>query len=145
LRREPTAEELAEELKLPINQVEEALTANQMQPISLNVRVGDDESAEFGDIVGTEITDTQNIISAEEQAEQALVGSAIHQAINQQLSDREKRIIKMRYGLGEEADPMTLEAISRELRITRERVRQIEKSALEKLAKNKKLEGLGPV
>ena len=73
-----------------------------------------------------------------------LVEEVLHRAIAQ-LPDREREVVKLRYGLNGDRDPASLEAIGRELGLTRERVRQIEARALEQLAVNREIEALKDV
>jgi RNA polymerase sigma factor (sigma-70 family) len=71
----------------------------------------------------------------------SLEQDVLHRAVAQ-LPDREREVVKRRYGLGGDRDPASLEAIGRELGLTRERVRQIEANALEQLAVNREIEAL---
>ena len=131
--REPTLEELAEAAGMELQYAQEALDAVEAN-VSLNQPVGDD-SGELGDL----FADTASVDPVEE-AGQALRDEAVREALAS-LPPRERRIVELRFGL--EGDPLALEAIGRELGLTRERVRQLEKDALAKLAGE--LEGVAGV
>jgi RNA polymerase primary sigma factor len=122
--REPTVEELAEASQIEIQHVLEALEAVEAT-VSLNQRVGEDDGAEFGDLIADR--DAQD---PEEAAVEGLRGQAVRKALAS-LPERERQIVEMRFGLND--TPISLEAIGRELGLTRERVRQLEASALRKL------------
>ncbi len=125
LGREPSVEEIAEESALTIQQVEEVRSAARTST-SLDAPVGEHEDAVFGDFVAC--TDPL----PEETVESRMRGEAVRCALGR-LGARERSVIELRYGL-EGDDPCTLEQIGRRLRLTRERVRQIEIEALRKLA-----------
>ncbi len=122
--REPTPEELAEAAGMSLRHAEEALAAVEAS-VSLNQPVGDD-AAQLGDLFAD-----PDSIDPEAAAADTLRGLAVQRALAK-LSDRERRIVELRFGFGDE--PMALEAIGGELGITRERVRQLERDALERLA-----------
>ena len=125
LGREATREELAEETRLSLQQVEEALDVAEA-PVSLNRPIGDDSDGEFGDLFAD--------VSAPDPVEEA--GDALRRVLVRQavsrLPERERRILELRFGF--EGDQWTLEAIGRELGLTRERVRQLERDAMAKVA-----------
>ena len=123
LGRPPTPEELAQSTGLALRHVEEALSVAEARA-SLNSPVGD-EDAELGDLFADE-----NAESPEESAEDALRARAVREALAE-LPEREARILELRFGL--DGEPQSLEAIGRELHITRERVRQLEAQAMAKL------------
>jgi RNA polymerase primary sigma factor len=125
LGRQPTLEELAEEANIPVEQAYEVQAAAHASR-SLDQPVGEDEDAVLGDFVPGEGP------LPEDEVERALRGEALATALGA-LTDREKQVIVLRYGLGG-ADPMTLEQIGRTLDLTRERVRQLELHALHRLA-----------
>jgi RNA polymerase primary sigma factor len=130
LEREPTPEEISEHSKLPINHVHEVLEAARAVA-STDMPVGDDGDASFGDLIaGTGP-------STEEEASASLRDLAVRQAVAN-LPDRERDVIELRFGLVGEG-PASLEAIGKQLGLTRERVRQIETEALRKLAQNEDL------
>jgi RNA polymerase primary sigma factor len=124
LGRKPTREELAEEAELDLVHVEEALDAVQAN-VSLNRPVGSEEDGELGDLFQDEAAR-----NPEEDAVESLRRREVRRAIAG-LPEREQRIIELRFGL--DGEPQALEAIGKQLGITRERVRQLEASALTKL------------
>jgi RNA polymerase primary sigma factor len=122
--REPTLEELAEAAGMSLQHAQEALEAVEAST-SLNQRVGDDD-AELGDLFADpESEDPESL------AFDALRGVAVRKAVAK-LTERERRIVELRFGF--DGEVMSLEAIGRELGITRERVRQLEREALARLA-----------
>ena len=124
LGRKPTNEELAEESELELVHVEEALGAVQAN-VSLNRPIGSEEDGELGDLF-----DDGSAPNPEEEAVDSLRRREVRRAIAS-LPERERRIIELRFGVG--GEPQALEAIGKELGITRERVRQLEAEALQKL------------
>jgi RNA polymerase primary sigma factor len=130
LERDPTPEELAHHSKLPITHVREVMEAARAVA-STDMPVGDDGDASFGDLIaGTGP-------STEEEASASLRDLAVRQAVAT-LPDRERDVIELRFGLVGDG-PASLEAIGKQLGLTRERVRQIETEALRKLAQNEDL------
>jgi RNA polymerase primary sigma factor len=125
LGRAPTREELAEATDLPLRQVEEALDAAEA-PVSLNQPLGPDQEGELGDL----FSDTASTDPADE-ATAALQRQEVRRALAA-LPERERRVIELRFGFDEE--PASLEAIGKELGLSRERVRQLEADAYERLA-----------
>jgi len=125
LGREPTREELAAAAALSIQHVDEALDAADA-PVSLNASVGSEGDAELGDL----FSDPTAADPAEDAAE-SLKRQTVQKALAQ-LPERQRRIVELRYGFGGETT--SLEAIGKELGITRERVRQLERDALDRLA-----------
>jgi RNA polymerase primary sigma factor len=132
--REPSPQDLAERLKIPTAKVRLLLDARKT-PYSLDMKVGDDESTELGEL----LRDT-SIRTPEEAVIQSDVSNELERALAP-LSDREREVLRLRYGLGTDREH-TLEEIGRHLSVTRERVRQIESRALQKLrgAKQRELE-----
>jgi RNA polymerase primary sigma factor len=124
LGRDPTREELAEAAGLSLQHVDEALDAADA-PVSLNASVGSDGDAELGDL----FSDPAAADPAEDAAE-SLKRQTVQQAIAR-LPERQRRIVELRYGFGGETT--SLEAIGKELGLTRERVRQLERDALDRL------------
>ena len=101
---------------------------------SLDKPLGDDNDASIGDLVGVAEG------GVEEEVEVSLTESTLHKAL-ESLPEREQTVLGLRYGLGAE-EPQSLEEIGRRLGITRERVRQIEATALERLAVSREIEAL---
>jgi RNA polymerase primary sigma factor len=124
LGRKPTREELAEEAELELVHVQEALDAVEAN-VSLNRPIGSEEDGELGDLFND-----VNADSPEEEAVDSVRRREVREAIAS-LPERQRRIIELRFGIG--GDPMALEAIGKELGITRERVRQLEAEALARL------------
>jgi RNA polymerase primary sigma factor len=133
LGREPTLEEIAEEANLPIAQAHEVKAAARAST-SLDQPVGDTEDAVFGDFVAGDGP------LPDEQVEVSLRCQALAVALAA-LSERERRVLILRYGL-DDAEPKTLEEIGRRLGLTRERVRQIETEALKRLARLREMESI---
>jgi RNA polymerase primary sigma factor len=130
LERDPTPEEISKHSKLPLNHVHEVMAAARAVA-STDMPVGDDGDASFGDLIaGTGP-------STEEEASSSLRDLAVRQAVAN-LPDRERDVIELRFGLVGDG-PASLEAIGKQLGLTRERVRQIETEALRKLAQNEDL------
>ena len=125
LGREPTREELAQAAELSAQHVEEALDAAEAS-VSLNQRVGSEEDSELGDLFGDPTADDP----AEEAAE-SLQRLAVRQSLAR-LPEAERRVLELRFGL--DGPPQTLEAIGKELGVSRERVRDLEADALDRLA-----------
>jgi RNA polymerase primary sigma factor len=123
--RDPSPDDLAERLKMPVSKVRLLLDA-QKTPYSLEMKVGEDESTELGDL----LRDT-SIRSPEEATLEGDLSNEVTRALAP-LSDREKEVLRLRYGLGTDRE-YTLEEIGRRLSVTRERVRQIESRALQKV------------
>ena len=131
LGREPTLEEIAEEANLPLQQAKEVRAAARAST-SLDQPVGEEEDATFVDFVAGEGP------LPEEQVEVSLRSEALQNALAA-LSERERQVLSLRYGLVD-AEPKTLEEIGRRLGLTRERVRQIENEALKRLARLREME-----
>ena len=125
LDREPTREELAEAAGLSQTHVDEALDAADA-PVSLNQRVGSEDEAELGDLF-----DDPNADDPAAEAVDSLGRLEVRRAVAK-LPELERRVLELRFGLDGDAQP--LEAIGKELGISRERVRQVESDALARLA-----------
>ena len=123
--RDPSPDDLAERLKMPVAKVRLLLDA-QKTPYSLEMKVGEDEGTELGDL----LKDT-SIRSPEEATLEGDLSNEVSRALAP-LSDREREVLRLRYGLGTDRE-YTLEEIGRRLSVTRERVRQIESRALQKV------------
>jgi RNA polymerase primary sigma factor len=125
LCREPTPVEVAGDVDLPLDEVEQILRSSQA-PVSLEKPVGDDEESEFGHF----LTD-ENAPLPEEAADTTLRQELLHDILDT-LSHRERRVLELRYGLDGE-QPRTLDEVGRAFNVTRERIRQIENQSLKKL------------
>ena len=125
LGREPTAEEVAEVTGLEPGEIE-AIKRSARAPISLEKPVGDEEGSEFGAFIADEQAE-----SPYERAAEILTNEALRAALGS-LSYRERRVLELRYGLGDQ-HPRTLEEIARRFSVTRERIRQVEIQSLKKL------------
>lgn len=126
LGREPTDEELAEILEMPVNKIAH-LKSVSVQPASLNAPIGaDGDKTEFGEIVGDE-----NAVSPYDRLSEKSLRDDLSSMI-ENLEDRESSIIKLRFGI-EGDSPLTLEEVGRIFGITRERVRQLQNIALSKM------------
>lgn len=124
--KEPDEETIAKEVGLSVEKVKNVIKITK-EPISLEAPVGSDEDGKFGDFV--EDTNSKNPV--ENILKDDLTGQ-ISEVLDQ-LNDREKAVISMRFGLLDDESDRTLEEIGKELNVTRERVRQIESSAIKKL------------
>ena len=133
LNREPTIEELAKELEMEPDKVEYVIKIKQ-DITSLDAGVGRDGDGEDESVLGDFIEDEDGKTPQDSATEQLLKEQV--QAVLSTLSDREQKIIKMRFGL-ENGKSHTLEEVGQEFAVTRERIRQIEAKALAKLRKHK--------
>src|SRR5919201_265274 len=134
LGRQPTEQEIAKRAKLPLKQVREGRHAARAVT-SLDRPIGAENEGSLAELVPSE-QDTP-----EEEVTYSLQEQALRRAVAE-LPEREREIVKLRYGLNGDRDPKSLEAIGRELGITRERVRQIEAEALERLALDRELDAI---
>jgi RNA polymerase primary sigma factor len=125
LGRDATSEEIALQLDLATDQVEDLRRASRT-PVSLNAPGGDEDDGELGHLLADE-----NAASPEASAEEAMREAAVREALDQ-LSHLERRVLQLRFGLGGEL-PHTLPAAAKELNITAHRARLIEVGALERL------------
>jgi len=123
--REPTSEEIAKKMDMPINKVRKIIKIAQ-EPISLETPIGEEEDSHLGDFIEDKLIpsppDTVIHINLKEQIEKAL----------KSLTEREAKVLKMRFGLGG-GNEHTLEEVGQQFKVTRERIRQIEAKALRKL------------
>ncbi|MGZ6581858.1 MAG: sigma-70 family RNA polymerase sigma factor [Gaiellaceae bacterium] len=134
LGRQPTDLELAKAAKLPLKQVHEVKSAARAVT-SLDKPIGEGDSGSFGDLFAAEQVHT------EEEVEVSLREETLRRALDE-LPERDRRVLELRYGLKGDHEPMSLEAIGKELGVTRERVRQIEANALETLSMLREVAGL---
>jgi RNA polymerase primary sigma factor len=134
LGRQPTDQELAKAAKLPVKQVREVKSAARAVT-SLDRPIGDDDSGAFGDLLAADQARTEDVV------EVSLREETLRKALGE-LPERARTVLKLRYGLDGEEGPLSLEAIGKRLGVTRERVRQIEATALETLSMLREVEGL---
>jgi RNA polymerase primary sigma factor len=125
LGREPSADEIAEVTGIEPEEVE-AIRRSARAPISLEKPVGDEDQFEFGQLIADEQAE-----SPYERAVEILTNEALGEAL-ENLSYRERRVLELRYGLGDQ-HPRTLDEVGRAFNVTRERIRQIEHQSLKKL------------
>ncbi len=123
--REPTLDELARALDLPVERVSEIIRVAP-EPLSLETPIGEEEDSHLADFV-----EDQDALSPAEAASHLILREKIHDALNY-LTLREREVLMMRFGL-EDGCQKTLEEVGRHFRVTRERIRQIEAKALKKL------------
>jgi RNA polymerase primary sigma factor len=123
--REPTAEELSDELQLPVDRVRAVLKMAQ-QPISLQSPVGDGEDADFGDFIEDKAAESPLDLTSF-----SLLKGKLGDVLCS-LNERERRVLELRFGLGD-GNPRTLEEVGQQFNVTRERIRQIEAKALRKM------------
>src|SRR5579884_3290963 len=123
--REPTDEEIADDLDMTLDEVESIRRTSQA-PVSLEKPVGDEEESEFGQFIEDKHTPLP-----EEAADTAFRAEALARCLGA-LSYRERRVLELRYGLNGE-QPRTLDEVGRTFQVTRERIRQIENQGLKKL------------
>jgi RNA polymerase primary sigma factor len=126
LGREPTPEEIAERLELPVDKVKGILKAAQ-EPISLDRPIGEDDDSNLGDF----IEDT-SVVSPAHSAASAMLRDEVNEVLRT-LTPREAKVIRLRFGLTEDGAQRTLEEVGAFFNVTRERIRQIEAKALRKL------------
>ena len=126
LGREPTPEEIAERLELPVDKVKSILKAAQ-EPISLDRPIGEDDDSNLGDF----IEDT-SVVSPAHSAASAMLRDEVNDVLRT-LTPREAKVIRLRFGLTEDGAQRTLEEVGAFFNVTRERIRQIEAKALRKL------------
>jgi RNA polymerase primary sigma factor len=123
--REPTNDEIADDLDMTVEEVESIRRTSQT-PVSLEKPVGDDEESEFGHFI-----EDENVPLPDEAADTAFRAAALQKCLGA-LSQRERRVLELRYGLNGE-QPCTLDEVGRTFSVTRERIRQIENQGLKKL------------
>jgi RNA polymerase primary sigma factor len=135
LERPPTDEEIATKTKLSLKHVKEVRAAARAVT-SLDKPVGAEGDASFGDLIAGEEAEPS------EEVHVSLTERAVRNAVDT-LPDREREVVKLRYGMNGDRDPQSLEEIGRTLGLTRERVRQIESQALARLAERREVAALG--
>lgn len=134
LDREPTAEEIAEEMGIDAERVAEIQRIAQ-EPVSLETPIGEEEDSQLGDFL-----EDKELLSPDDAAANQLLREELESMIDE-LAPREREVLRLRFGL-EDGHPYTLEEVGRRFGVTRERIRQIEAKALRKLrhpSRSKKL------
>ncbi len=134
LGRPPLPEEIAAEMEIPVDKVDHILKISQ-ETVSLEAPVGEEEDSKLGDFI-----EDKESLTPREKAIYELLKGHVAEFLNS-LSPREQKILKMRFGL-ETGRTHTLEEVGNEFGVTRERIRQIEAKALEKLRKHEKSQKL---
>ena len=132
--REPTSEEIAEEMGIVPEKVREIIKVSQ-QPISLETPIGEEEDSHLGDFI-----EDPSALAPAEAASHQMLKEAVG-AVLDTLSDREQKVLKLRFGL-DDGRTRTLEEVGREFDVTRERIRQIEAKALRKLRHPRRAQSL---
>ncbi|MFL5969286.1 MAG: sigma-70 family RNA polymerase sigma factor [Gaiellaceae bacterium] len=135
LERAPTDEEIAKRTKLSLKHVREVRAAARAVT-SLDKSVGEEGDTRFGDLIAGESAEPS------EEVHVSFAERAVRRAVDT-LPDREREVVKLRYGMNGDRNPQSLEEIGRALGITRERVRQIEAQALARLAERREVAALG--
>ena len=125
LGREPTPEEIAERMELPLDKVRKVLKIAK-EPISLETPIGEEEDSHLGDFI-----EDKSIISPSESVISVNLADQTRKVLAT-LTPREEKVLRMRFGIGEKSDH-TLEEVGQDFEVTRERIRQIEAKALRKL------------
>jgi RNA polymerase primary sigma factor len=131
---EPTADEIAKEINLPVDRVREIIRISQ-DPVSLETPIGEEEDSHLGDFIPDE-----DAPAPAEAASLTLLKEQLSDVLGT-LTDREEKVLRLRFGLTD-GRQRTLEEVGREFNVTRERIRQIEAKALRKLrhpSRSKKL------
>jgi RNA polymerase primary sigma factor len=123
--REPTSEELAEKLQMPLDKVRKVMKIAK-EPISLETPIGDEEDSQLGDFI-----EDKNALLPLDSAIQDNLRETTTRVLSS-LTPREERVLRMRFGIGMNTDH-TLEEVGQQFSVTRERIRQIEAKALRKL------------
>ncbi|MCI7129578.1 MAG: RNA polymerase sigma factor RpoD [Lachnospiraceae bacterium] len=125
LGREPTPEEIAAEMNMPVDRVREILKISQ-EPVSLETPIGEEEDSHLGDFIQDD-----NVPVPADAAAFTLLKEQLEEVLST-LTEREKKVLTLRFGL-EDGRARTLEEVGKEFNVTRERIRQIEAKALRKL------------
>ena len=125
LGREPTPEEIAAELDMPVERVREILKISQ-EPVSLETSIGEEEDSHLGDFIQDD-----NVPVPAEAAAQTLLKEQLDEVLDT-LTEREQKVLRLRFGM-DDGRARTLEEVGKEFDVTRERIRQIEAKALRKL------------
>ncbi|MGI6256006.1 MAG: RNA polymerase sigma factor RpoD [Acutalibacter sp.] len=132
--REPSAEEIAEELEMPVEKVREIMRVAQ-EPVSLETPIGEEEDSHLGDFIPDD-----DAPAPADAASHTLLKETLNNVLDS-LTEREREVLRLRFGL-DDGRSRTLEEVGKEFKVTRERIRQIEAKALRKLrhpSRSKKL------
>ncbi len=134
--REPTPEEIAERMEMPVDKVRKVLRISK-EPVSLETPIGEEEDSHLGDFIEdtTAVSPSEAIINLNLSEQTRRVLST--------LTPKEEKVLRMRFGIGEESDH-TLEEVGQDFDVTRERIRQIEAKALQKLRRRSRSKKLKP-
>lgn len=125
LGREPTPEEIADKMDIPVERVREIIKISQ-EPVSLETPIGEEEDSHLGDFIQDD-----NVPVPADAAAFTLLKEQLHEVLGT-LTEREQKVLRLRFGL-DDGRARTLEEVGREFNVTRERIRQIEAKALRKL------------
>lgn len=125
LGREPTPEEVADRLNVPVSRVREVLKISR-DPVSLDTPIGEEDDSHLGDFI-----EDDSALSPADSAAFSMLRAELSTAL-ESLTDRERQVVRLRFGL-EDGRARTLEEVGKEFNVTRERIRQIEAKALRKL------------
>ncbi len=134
LGREPTSEEIAEEMGIAPEKVRDIMKVSQ-EPVSLETPIGEEEDSHLGDFI-----EDHSMVAPSDAASHQLLKEQVEDVLDS-LSSRERKVLQLRFGL-DDGRSRTLEEVGREFGVTRERIRQIEAKALRKLrhpSRSKKL------
>jgi len=125
LGREPTPEEIADKMDIPVERVREIIKISQ-EPVSLETPIGEEEDSHLGDFIQDD-----NVPVPADAAAFTLLKEQLHEVLGT-LTEREQKVLRLRFGL-DDGRARTLEEVGKEFNVTRERIRQIEAKALRKL------------
>ncbi len=125
LGREPTPEEIAEEMNMPVDRVREIMKISQ-EPVSMETPIGEEEDSHLGDFI-----EDDNVPAPADAAAFTLLKEQLVEVLST-LTEREQKVLRLRFGL-DDGRARTLEEVGKEFNVTRERIRQIEAKALRKL------------
>ena len=125
LGREPTPDEIGEQMEMTAERVREILKISQ-EPVSLETPIGEEEDSQLGDFI-----EDSEAVAPPDAANETMLAEHLRRVLDS-LSERERKVIELRFGLVD-GHPRTLEEVGREFGVTRERIRQIESKTLCKL------------
>ena len=126
LGREPSSEEIAKRMDIPVYKVRKVMKIAQ-EPISLETPIGEEDDSFLGDFIKDDDADEPLDIATRQ-----MLQDAVNEVLDE-LNEREREVVRMRFGLGDNTEARTLEEVGREFGVTRERIRQIESKTLAKL------------